>query len=84
MIKMLSIMFVLILMVKGGDYIIPVCREEISTRPAGKYFNLRLHVEIKICPGKAGQFSTWRVFRFVCIFIGFFFVSMSFYKIENP
>ena len=43
----------------GGDYMIPVCRDEISARPAGTEFSLLLHVEIKFRPGKAGQFSTW-------------------------
>ena len=38
---------------------IPVCRDEISARPAGIDFTLGLHVEIKFRPGKAGQFSTW-------------------------
>ena len=33
-------------------------RNEISTRPAGTDFTLQLHVEIKFCPGKAGQFPT--------------------------
>ena len=58
--------------VLGRDYMIPVCRDEISTGPVGTYFFLRLHVEIKFCPGKAGQFSTWHLFRFVCIFFEFF------------
>ena len=40
----------------GGDYMIPVCRDEISPRPAGTDLTLRLHVEIKFRPGKAGQF----------------------------
>ena len=39
--------------------------------------------EIKFCPGKAGQFSTWYLIRFACIFFGFSFVSMSSYKIED-
>ena len=38
---------------------IPACRDEISTRPAETDFTLRLHVENKFRPGKAGQFSTW-------------------------
>ena len=37
---------------------IPVCRDEILPRPAGTDLTLRLHVKIKFCPGKAGQFST--------------------------
>ena len=41
-----------------GDYIIPVCRDEISPRPAGTDLILRLHVEINFSSGKAGQFST--------------------------
>ena len=62
---------------------IPVFRDEISTCPAGTDFTLRLHVEMKFCPGKAGQFFTWHLFRFVCIFFEFFFVRMSVYKVEN-
>ena len=46
----------------------PVCQDEVSTRPAGTDFTLRLHREIKFDPGKTGQFSTWFLFRFVCIF----------------
>ena len=63
---------------------IPVCRDEISLRPAGTDFTLRLHVEIKFRPGKERQFSTWHLLRFVCIFFEFFFVVMSVYEIENP
>ena len=33
---------------------IPACRDETSTRPTGTDFTLRLHVEIKFRPGKAG------------------------------
>ena len=36
---------------------IPVSRDEISTRPAETDFTPRLHVEIKFRPGKTGQFS---------------------------
>ena len=67
----------------GGDYMILACRDEISTRPDKTDFTLRLHVEIKFCPGKAGQFSTWYLVRLACILFGFFFVSMSFYKTED-
>ena len=63
---------------------IPVCRDEISPRPAGADTTLRLHVEIKFCLGKAKQFSTWYLFRFVCNFFEFFFVNMSVYEIEDP
>ena len=66
-----------------GDYIISAYRDEISTRPAKTDFTLRLHVEIKFRPGKARQFSAWYLIRFACIFFGFFFVSMSFYKTED-
>ena len=38
---------------------IPVCREEISARPAGTDSILRLHVKIKCYPGIVGQFYTW-------------------------
>ena len=70
--------------VLGGDYMIPVCQDEILTRPGGTDFTLRLHVEIQFRPGKAGKFSTLHLFRFACIFFEFFFVKMSVYKIENP
>ena len=62
---------------------IPACRDDISTRPAETDFTLRLHVEIKLRPGKAGQFSTRYLIRFACILFGFFFVSLSFYKTED-
>ena len=52
----------------GGDYMIPACRDEISTRPAEADITLRLHEEIKFCPGKVGQFSTWYLIRFAYIF----------------
>ena len=67
----------------GGDYMIPESRDEISTRLAGTDFTLQLRVEIKFRPGKVGQFSTCYLIRFACIFFGFFFVSMSFYKTED-
>ena len=62
---------------------IPICRDEMSTRPAGTNFIPRLHVEIKFRPGKAGQFSTWHLFRFVCIFFELFFVSISLYELKT-
>ena len=62
---------------------IPACWDEISTRPAEADFTPRLYVEIKFRPGKAGQFSTYYLIGFACIFFGFFFVSMSFYKIQD-
>ena len=34
-------------------------------------FHLRLHVKIKFRLDKAWQFSTWHLFRFVCIFFRF-------------
>ena len=42
-----------------------VCRDEISTRSTGTDFTRRLHGEIKFHLGKAGQFSTWYMFKFV-------------------
>ena len=56
---------------------IPVCRDEISTRPARTDSTLRLHGEIKFQRGKVGQFSTWYLFRFVHIFFEVSFVSTS-------
>ena len=52
---------------------IPACRDEISTRSAETDFTLQLHVEIKFRPGMTGQFSTWYLIRFACIFFRFFF-----------
>ena len=49
--------FAAILAVLGGDYMIPACRDEILTRPVETDFTLRLHMEIKFRPVKAGQFS---------------------------
>ena len=34
---------------------VAACRDKISTRPAETDFTLRLHVEIKFRPGKAGH-----------------------------
>ena len=45
-----------------------ICRDEISTRPAGTDFTLRLHRGIKLSPGKTGQFSTWYLHKCVYIF----------------
>ena len=61
---------------------IPVSRDEITTRPSGTDFNLRLHGETKFHPVTGGQHSTLYLFRFVYIFFKFFIVSMPFY--ENP
>ena len=60
---------------------VPVSRDEISTRPAGTDFTLRLHASIKFHPGRAGQFSTWYLFRFVQIFfckhvLNYFFIPL--------
>ena len=66
-----------------GDYMIPACRDEISTHPAETDFTLQLHVEIRFRPGKAGLFSTCYLIRFACAFFGFFSVSMLFYKTED-
>ena len=56
----------------GGDYMIPTCRDEISARPAETDLALRLHVEMKFRLGKVGEFSTWHLITFACIFFGFF------------
>ena len=37
---------------------IPVGRDEVSSRPAGTDFTLRLHGEIKFHPSKVEQLST--------------------------
>ena len=50
---------------------IPVCRDEISPRPAGTDLTLRLHVEIKFRPGKAGQLSTWHLLDLCAICLNF-------------
>ena len=42
---------------------IPMCRDKISTRPAGADFTLRLHGKITFHRGKMGQFSTWYLFK---------------------
>ena len=48
-----------------NDYMIPVCRNEILTRPAGTDFTLQLHGEVKFRNRKTGQFSARYLFRFV-------------------
>ena len=49
-----SIIISLYSIVLGGDNMIPAYRDEISTRSAETDFTLRLHVEVKFRPGKAG------------------------------
>ena len=39
-------------------------------------------MEITFRPGKPGQFFTYYLIRFACIFFGFFFTSMSFTKLK--
>ena len=46
----------------SADYMIPVCRDEISTPTAGTDFTLQLDVEIKFRPDNAGQYSSWYLF----------------------
>ena len=55
----------------------PVCRDEISNRPAGTDINQQtdfnqisawLYGEINLHPGKAGQFFIWYLLKFVYIF----------------
>ena len=62
---------------------IPVCRDEISPRPAGTDLTLQLHVEIKFRPSKARQFSTWHLLIFECNVFEFFFVTMSVYELKT-
>ena len=62
---------------------ISVCRDEISTRPAGAYFTLRLHVEIKFHHGKAEQFSTCYFLDLQALSLNFFCKHVSL-GIENP
>ena len=50
-------------LVIGGNYMIPFCRDEISTRPARAEIILRLLGEINFHPGKAGHFSTSYSFK---------------------
>ena len=57
----------------GGGYMILVCWDGISTRQAGKNFNLRLYGKIKLNPNNAGQFPGWYLFRFVYIYFFIFF-----------
>ena len=45
---------------------IPACRDEISTCSAETDFTLRLDVEIKFRPGKAGQFCMDFLWIFLC------------------
>ena len=49
--------------------IIPVCQDEISTRPAGIDFALRLYEEIKFYPGKARLVFDQICIHFLLIFL---------------
>ena len=40
----------------GGDYMIPVCRDEISPRSARTDLTLRLHVEINFVTARRDSF----------------------------
>ena len=42
----------------GGNYMILVCQDEISTGPARIDFTVRLNEEVKLHLGKMGQFPT--------------------------
>ena len=42
----------------GGNYMILVCQDEVSTSPALIDFTVRLHEEVKLHLGKMGQFPT--------------------------
>lgn len=48
---------------------IPVGWDKIPTSPAWEDFILGLHREIKLHPGKEGQFSNLHLFKFVYILI---------------
>ena len=48
---------------------IPVGWDKILTSPAWADFILGLHREIKLHPGKAGQFSSLHLFKLVYILI---------------
>ena len=53
----------------GGNYMIPVYRDEISPCPVGTDLTQRLHVEIKFRLGEVRQFSSWNLLRFCMQFI---------------
>ena len=61
---------------------ISACQDEISTRPAETVFTLRLHEEIKFRPGKAGQFSTWKLIILNIICMHFFCKHIIFTKLK--
>ena len=44
----------------------------------------RWHVEIKLGPAKAGQFSTWHLFRFACNIFDFFLCNHVSLRNWNP
>ena len=53
-------------------------------RPAGTDFTIRLHREIKFRPGKARQFSTWYLFKFVYIFSLIFLCKHMLINFSTP
>ena len=52
---------------------IPVCRDEISHRPAGPDLTLRLHVEIKFVPARRDSFPPGICLDLYAISLGFSF-----------
>ena len=67
-----------------GDYMIAAYRDEIFYPSSRDGFHPTITCgNYKYCPGKEAQFSTCYVIRSACIFFGFFFVSMLFYKTED-
>ena len=71
---------IVISLFRRSIYISTVCRDEISTHPARTDFSLRLHGEIKFYPGKAEQFSTWYLLRFLILrckhVLNYFFILL--------
>ena len=68
--------------VLGGNYMIPVCRDDISTSLARIDFTVQLHEEIKFhlgsfLPDICFDLYTFSLQTFVKIFINFFFSQID-------
>ena len=67
----------------GGNYMIPVCRDEISTCTAGQispYDNMR---KLNFVPARLDSFPLGICLDLYAISFNFFSVTMSVYEIKN-
>ena len=83
-IKQFSYVFLFHIFLRKNVGLTSLCWEWNFTPSSRDRSHPTITCEIKFCPDKAGQFSTWHLIRFVCNFFEFVFVIMSVYEIESP